>query len=236
MDGSGPLIQCVVQNRDDGKVMPAGQKNNGGIMMDKTSLRKEAKTRLQAMESDHREKDASICRRVVELMEATEASALAAYAAMKSEPMLESLMSAWLCSGKPLYLPRFNQSSREYEMVAVHDLSADLVMGHYGILEPRSELAGLRPPYDGDRRMMWLIPGLGFDMKGHRLGRGGGYYDRLLCGATGMKTGIGYDCQIFDTIPCEPHDIGVDYVVTETRIVECGWHLCPEGLRKRFHD
>ena len=182
MDGSGPLIQCVVENRDDGKVMPAGQKNNGGIMMDKTSLRKEAKTRLQAMESDHR-------------------------------------------------VPRFNQSSREYEMVAVHDLSTDLVMGHYGILEPRSELAGLQPPYDGDRRMMWLIPGLGFDMKGHRLGRGGGYYDRLLCGATGMKTGIGYDCQIFDAIPCEPHDIGVDYVVTETRIVECGWHLCPEGLR-----
>ena len=75
---------------------------------------------------------------------------------------------------------------------------------------PRSELAGLQPPYDGDRRMMWLIPGLGFDMKGHRLGRGGGYYDRLLCGATGMKTGIGYDCQIFDAIPCEPHDIEVD--------------------------
>ena len=114
-------------------------------------------------------------------------------------------------------------------MVAVHDLSTDLVAGHYGILEPRGELAGLRPPYDGDRRMMWLIPGLGFDMKGHRLGRGGGYYDRLLSGATGMKTGVGYDCQIFDAIPCEPHDIGVDYVVTETRVVECGWHHAQEG-------
>ena len=56
MDGSGPPIRCVVQNRDDGKVMPAGQDDNGGIMMDKTSLRKEAKTRLQTMDSDHRER------------------------------------------------------------------------------------------------------------------------------------------------------------------------------------
>ena len=197
--------------------------------MDKTSLRKEAKTRLQAMESDHREKDAAICRRVAELMETTEASSLAAYAAMKSEPMLESLMSAWIRSGKPLYLPRYNKSSRVYEMIAVHDLSADLVIGHYGILEPRNELAGLQPPYDGDRRMMWLIPGLGFDMKGHRLGRGGGYYDRLLSGATGMKTGVGYDCQIFDAIPCESHDIGVDYVVTETRIVDVAGIMPKEG-------
>ena len=229
MDGSGPPVQCVVQNRDDERVMPAGQEDNGGIMMDKTSLRKEAKTRLQAMDSDHREKDESICRRLTELLRKTDASMLAAYAAMKTEPMLESLMSAWLRSGRPLVLPRFNPSSREYEMVAIHDLSTDLVAGHYGILEPRGELAGLQPPYDGDRRMMWLIPGLGFDMKGHRLGRGGGYYDRLLSGATGMKTGVGYDCQIFDAIPCEPHDIGVDYVVTETRVVECGWHHAQEG-------
>ena len=158
MDGSGPPVQCVVQNRDDERVMPAGQEDNGGIMMDKTSLRKEAKTRLQTMDSDHREKDESICRRLTELLRKTDASMLAAYAAMKTEPMLESLMSAWLRSGRPLVLPRFNPSSREYEMVAVHDLSTDLVAGHYGILEPRGELAGLQPPYDGDRRMMWLIP------------------------------------------------------------------------------
>nr|MCR5380722.1 5-formyltetrahydrofolate cyclo-ligase [Lentisphaeria bacterium] len=170
-----------------------------------------------------------ICRRLTELLRKTDASMLAAYAAMKTEPMLESLMSAWLRSGRPLVLPRFNPSSREYEMVAIHDLSTDLVAGHYGILEPRGELAGLRPPYDGDRRMMWLIPGLGFDMKGHRLGRGGGYYDRLLSGATGMKTGVGYDCQIFDAIPCESHDIGVDYVVTETRIVDVAGIMPKEG-------
>ena len=69
MDGSGPPVQRVVQNRDDEKVMPAGQEDNGGIMMDKTSLRKEAKTRLQAMDSDHREKDESICRRLTECVQ-----------------------------------------------------------------------------------------------------------------------------------------------------------------------
>ena len=197
--------------------------------MDKTSFRKEAKARLQAMDSDRSGKNASICRNVRELLEKADTCMLAAYAAMETEPVLTSVMSAWLQSGKTLYLPRFNQTSCDYEMVAVQDLSTDLVPGHYGIFEPRGELAGLRPPFHGDGRMMWLIPGLGFDLKGHRLGRGRGYYDRLLNGATGMKTGIGYDCQIFDALPYEPHDIGVDYVVTETRIVDCGWQIAPQG-------
>ena len=192
--------------------------------MDKASLRKEAKSRLREMDSCRKEQDRLICGRVAELLEKAEACPLAAYMAMKSEPELASLMRAWLAAGKTLYLPRYDKALREYEMASVRDLTADLAPGFYGISEPRMELAGLRPPFDGDKRLIWLIPGLGFDLAGHRLGRGGGYYDRLLDGATGMKIGVGYDCQIFDALPFEPHDIGVDYVVTETRIVDCGWH------------
>ena len=101
-----------------------------------------------------------------------------------------------------------------------------------------SEGFAVRKAYSGTEALMAvaaerpdliLVPALAFDRAGYRLGRGGGYYDRLLSGATGMKTGVGYDCQIFDAIPCEPHDIGVDYVVTETLGVECGWHTDQEG-------
>jgi 5-formyltetrahydrofolate cyclo-ligase len=192
--------------------------------MDKTGFRKEAKARLHAMDSDREKRSLLICGRIAGMLKKAETCSLAAYMAMETEPMLASLMSAWLDSGGKLYLPRYDKASRDYEMVAVHDLEADLAPGYYGILEPRMELAGSHPPYDGDRSMIWLIPGLGFDLSGHRLGRGGGYYDRLLNGATGMKIGVGYDCQIFDALPFESHDIGVDYVVTETRIVDCGWH------------
>ena len=183
--------------------------------------------RLCGIGPDREEKDRLICGRVADLLEKAVPCPMAAYMAMETEPSLASLMLAWLASGKTLYLPRYDETSREYEMAAVHDLANDLARGHYGILEPRMELAGLRPPYEGDRKLIWLIPALGYDLEGHRLGRGGGYYDRLLDGATGMKIGVGYDCQIFDALPFEPHDIGVEYVVTETRIVDCGWHTAP---------
>ena len=201
--------------------------NAVGFAMNKTDFRKEAKSRLHGMELDRKKLDRSICGCIAKLLKAAAPRPLAAYMAMRTEPSLASLMQAWLSSDGALYLPRYCESSHEYEMVSVKDLATDLATGHYGILEPRMELVGLRPPYEGDRSMIWLIPGLGFDLAGHRLGRGGGYYDRLLSGATGMKIGVGYDCQIFDALPFEPHDIGVDYVVTETRIVDCGWHTAP---------
>ena len=200
--------------------------------MDKTGFRQEAKARLRALGPDRHEKDGAIRRRLEALLAEADVLVLAAYVAIQEEPVLASLMSTWLHAGRELRLPRYNASLREYEMVAVQDLGADLAPGYYGIPEPRVELDGLRPPYHDGRRMMWLIPGLGFDLSGHRLGRGGGYYDRLLDGATGLKTGVGYDCQIFDAIPCEPHDVGVDYVVTETRMVDCGWHIARRGAKE----
>jgi len=60
-----------------------------------------------------------------------------------------------------------------------------------------------------------LVPGLAFDRHGHRLGRGGGFYDRWL-EKTGLPTiGLCFSCQLVDAIPCEPHDIHVHAVLTE---------------------
>ena len=68
-----------------------------------------------------------------------------------------------------------------------------------------------------------LIPGVGFDRAGHRLGRGRGYYDRalrdLLAGA--LRVGLAYDYQIVSHIPIDEHDERVDYIVTEKRLIEC---------------
>jgi len=58
---------------------------------------------------------------------------------------------------------------------------------------------------------------LGFDREGHRLGRGGGYYDRFLAALpeTTPRIGVGFEIQMRDSIPTEPHDIRLDAVVTE---------------------
>jgi 5-formyltetrahydrofolate cyclo-ligase len=57
-------------------------------------------------------------------------------------------------------------------------------------------------------------------LRGNRLGRGRGFYDRLLAGATGIKCGICYDGQLFPEIPTEPQDIKVDFILTPSKLVK----------------
>jgi 5-formyltetrahydrofolate cyclo-ligase len=64
---------------------------------------------------------------------------------------------------------------------------------------------------------LWLIPGLAFSPDGIRLGRGGGYYDRLLAGTSGTKAGILYECQLMPDIPFESHDICMNILVMENK-------------------
>lgn len=65
-----------------------------------------------------------------------------------------------------------------------------------------------------------LIPGLAFDEKGNRLGRGKGFFDKYLAGFTGIKIGLCYEFQVFEDIPLEPHDQLMNYVVTDKRILK----------------
>lgn len=149
---------------------------------------------------------------------------LAAYMAFGLEPDISGYLAAWLKAGRALYLPAFIEQEQAYAMVAVQDLNTQLVAGHYGIREPHPDLPRLHPPFDCKPPWTWLVPGLAFDQTGNRLGRGRGYYDRLLAGATGSKIGVAHDCQIVPAMPTCAHDVRMDYVVTETRVVSCGGH------------
>jgi hypothetical protein len=89
-----------------------------------------------------------------------------------------------------------------------------LKQGAFGIWEP------------GDTRetdpgsIDWIIvPGVAFDKKLNRLGRGKGYYDKLLVQTSATKIGICYELQLFDEIPAEPHDIKMDFIITENNII-----------------
>ncbi|MCX7985637.1 MAG: 5-formyltetrahydrofolate cyclo-ligase [Bacteroidales bacterium] len=88
--------------------------------------------------------------------------------------------------------------------------SQNLVQGNFGIMEPIGTywIEGLLPE-------LIIIPGLAFDNKGNRLGRGQGYYDRFLSNQTGYKIGVCFSYQIFHAIPSEEHDVRVDEVIFE---------------------
>lgn len=189
---------------------------------EKETLRREARERLRQNQPDPLRGGRAIAAFLSGMSPWFTGGALAAYMAFGTEPDITEYLAAWLKAGKALYLPAYSLPEQAYAMVAIQDLETQLVAGHYGIREPHPDLPRLHPPFDCEPPWTWLVPGLAFDQTGNRLGRGRGYYDRLLTGATGSKIGVAFDCQLLAAIPTHPHDVRMDVVVTETRVVSCG--------------
>ncbi len=122
-------------------------------------------------------------------------------------------MESALESGKAVLLPRFATENGTYEAVRVNDLKRDCAPGKFGITEPGPQCE-VWPLNTLD---LTLVPGLGFDLAGRRLGRGLGFYDRLLSRITGAKCGVAFDQQILGEIPAEGHDVRMDFILTPTR-------------------
>jgi 5-formyltetrahydrofolate cyclo-ligase len=91
--------------------------------------------------------------------------------------------------------------------------AGDLVPGKLGLLEPGAGSPAVNPA-EVD---VWIVPGVGFTATGDRLGRGAGYYDRTLALARpdAVKVGLCFACCLVDSLPTEPHDVRLDWVVTE---------------------
>ena len=107
----------------------------------------------------------------------------------------------------PVVLDDTNMELREYSGVQ------DLKEGAYHILEPKGRIY---PEEKYPEIELAVIPGMSFDMKGNRLGRGKGYYDRYLEKATGRILALAYDCQEIDEIDSETHDVKMQIVITES--------------------
>jgi len=142
-------------------------------------------------------------------------TSLLLFAPLRSEPDIWPLAGAALDACKQLALLRHECDGVHYSPRFVRDLERDLVAGLHGIREPRAEC----PPVALNQLDLLLVPGLAFDLRGHRLGRGKGVFDRLLAAASGVRVGVAFDCQIVEAVPVEPHDARVDFVLTPTR-----WH------------
>ncbi|WP_291515495.1 5-formyltetrahydrofolate cyclo-ligase [Bdellovibrio sp. ArHS] len=92
------------------------------------------------------------------------------------------------------------------------------MVGPYGVLEPSPDSTA----QDLKDIQGLLIPGLVFNKNGNRLGKGKGFYDKTLSWYRGMKVGVCFDFQVtVDPIPTETHDVIMDYLITETGVVDC---------------
>ena len=90
-----------------------------------------------------------------------------------------------------------------------------LELGSFHIEEPTGTDVA-----DVDDIELMIIPAVAFDRKGNRLGRGKGFYDRLLSTSRATKIGVGYEFQLFDSIPSEPHDVAMDMVITQKTMIK----------------
>lgn len=100
----------------------------------------------------------------------------------------------------------------------IKNLDSDIKIGSYGIREPRKSTCS---PVDIKEIDIVIVPGVAFDKNGFRLGYGGGFYDRFLKNLSpyAITIGLAFDIQLFDEIPKEEHDIQLDYIITEKRIL-----------------
>ncbi len=132
------------------------------------------------------------------------------FAPRRDEPDIWPMVREALDAGKVVALPAMDPLTGVYGARRLRDPGRDLVTGPYGIREPGGECPNVPLP----ELDLILVPGLAFTSEGGRLGRGGGFYDRLLAATGAIRVGIALDEQIVPAVPLESHDQMLDYVLT----------------------
>lgn len=173
--------------------------------MEKKEIRKEIKKlRLSLTEEDKNKFSEMVFSQIEHLPEFISLKNILLYYSLPDElPTLE-VIKRW-SSQKNIFLPRVNG---EYLDILRYDENS-IEVGAFDIEEPIG--VDLIDPKDIE---MIIVPAVAFDVNFNRLGRGKGYYDRLLSETKAIKIGVGYDFQLFELLPAEPHDIPMDIIIT----------------------
>lgn len=194
-------------------------------MPDKDKWRGRLRTRRQALDlTEVARSSARLCEALMGAPVFDGITALAGYMALGNEIDCFSFLEACLHRGIELYLPRVIDGTR-MEFARCQDLQ-DLQVGPFGILESRG------PARAADEIGYFLVPGVGFDRRGHRLGFGKGYYDRGLPPAgKGVAIGVAYEWQIINQVlPVESHDRRMDLLVTDEGWMHPGGDIQDAGV------
>jgi 5-formyltetrahydrofolate cyclo-ligase len=150
---------------------------------------------------------------------------IACYVACQDEfdtrPIIELIWRA----KKHCYLPVLATAQKNTLAFYRYEEGDPLVANQYGILEPVTQS---KSPFQLQKLDMVLVPVIGFDLQGHRLGTGGGYYDRSFAFLLAQPKpeapvliGLAYACQAVDTLPCDPWDVPLRNILTEETWIDC---------------
>jgi 5-formyltetrahydrofolate cyclo-ligase len=172
---------------------------------------RQARQRLSVPEVARR--SAAVCLRLLRLRAVATADHVVAYSPVDNEVDPGEAVVAVMGAGKMVYYPRMTGSALEF----LRSDPGALRPGRRGIFEPVEGEA----LSDGER-VVFLVPGLAFDARGVRVGRGRGHYDRALADfAKAHRVGLAYDFQVVHSLPEAAWDVRMHAVVTEERLLAC---------------
>ncbi len=183
----------------------------------KAEIRRQVLAKLAAMGDEQRhEGSVAACARLMTLEVFQHASVVMLYMPLASEVDLTPVAIRCFQTGKTVCVPLVDWKRRDMEPVEVTSFDDHVMeVDEHGLRMPRGGA-----PIPPDLLDLVVVPGLAFDAHGHRLGRGGGYYDRFLgrLRRTAATVGLGFDVQITDEVPVNDGDVSVDIVVTDRRV------------------
>ena len=180
----------------------------------KRALRAAIRERERALDPAYKaESSAAICRALTELSAFAAAETVLAFCGTAREVDTRAFLRDTLARGKTLLLPRC-EPERQLALCVVRDLD-ELEAGVFGILEPERSCPTVAPEDVG----FAVIPCVSFDRVGHRLGQGGGYYDRLLPRLRCETVCICRERLLSDAVPAEAHDARCTRYLTENGVI-----------------
>ena len=181
----------------------------------KSEMRKRMKGLLANQPAEQRERKSKfIAASLFKLPEYQKARAILSYVSMEEEVSTRVIIANLISIGKTVVVPIVDPKT---ETLTFHEIkSADeLVPGYKGIPEPKN-CACVFPCAGID---LAIIPGLAFDEKGRRLGRGKGMFDKCLGELACPKIALAFDFQVVSSVPAASHDLPVDIIITEKRVI-----------------
>ena len=184
--------------------------------MIKKQLRNELRQKLAAIPSEQiAERSQQACERLFEQKEYRKAEVVMVFLSLPHEINTTPVVLRSWQDRKRVLAPKVSWHQRRMlpiEILTLHDVAATTQMG-------------IREPVDGQpfpvaNIDMVIVPGLGFDPNGHRLGRGSGFYDRFLAQSdfAGVRCALAFDEQFVEAIPAGPHDVPIDMLITDKTV------------------
>ncbi|MEM3712317.1 MAG: 5-formyltetrahydrofolate cyclo-ligase [Thermoproteota archaeon] len=188
---------------------------------------------LSLTEEQKRSKSLAIISRLKQLEEFSKAKVVMTYVSKSDEVDTIELIKDMLRSGKRVIVPVVDKEKKELIPCEISSLE-ELGLGTFGVMEPKPNGVNV---VDLNEIDLVIVPGRAFDKKCNRLGRGMGYFDRFLKKQIrGKVIGLAFSEQVFESIPIDENDVGVDAVVTEYSVIRRGgsWQIGLTSLRKEL--